>query len=145
MVHHGTSIPFTDDKRWILWHIWTLLILLYDNPAHVIVLSSAYKELAYLDVILTCCGELPGQTITWSTDVLWARICQHFVGDFHWNSGSGLLCAGRRWSSLTWDDWPNWPSGPACSDELVLPSLCSADIQCWFCEGLKPQGTHKPL
>ena len=24
------------------------------------------------------------------------RICQHFVGDFHWNSGNGLLCAGAQ-------------------------------------------------
>ena len=112
MVHHGTSIPFTDDKRWILWHIWTLLILLYDNPTQVIVLSLAYKELAYLDVILTCLFTLCLQATTvlvlvnsqakfhQRIDVHWARICQHFVGDFHWNSGSGLLCAGRRWSSL---------------------------------------------
>ena len=43
---------------------WTLLILLYDNPTHVIVLSSAYKELAYLDVVLTCLFTLCLQATT---------------------------------------------------------------------------------
>ena len=152
MVHHGTSIPFTDDKRWILWHIWTLLILLYDNPTHVIVLSLAYKELAYLDVILTCLftlmfasdhsacsGELPGQV----SPAHWCPLSAD-LPTFCWR----LPLEFRKRLALRRETMiiPNGmidPTGPAAQlvrmswFYMVLPSLCSADIQCWFCEGLK--------